>query len=154
MAAAKASSRPIGTGPRFHPPPPRRAVRDCRPTLGRRVAAHLELFAADRVVLIPAGIGTELPRRLEAGRIISRAGERAQTMIGQQELHRRAEKQAETMLKEAAARADEVRRSADAYAFEAMRNLEAQLLKTMATVRKGVEALRQSERTPEPAGRR
>ena len=90
----------------------------------------------------------------EAGRIISRAGERAQTMIGQQELHRRAEKQAETMLKEAAARADEVRRSADAYAFEAMRNLEAQLLKTMATVKKGVEALRQSERTPEPAGRR
>ena len=90
----------------------------------------------------------------EAGRIISRAGERAQTMIGQQELHRRAEKQAETMLKEAAARADEVRRAADAYAFEAMQNLEAQLLKTMATVRKGVEALRQSERTPEPAGRR
>jgi len=90
----------------------------------------------------------------EAGRIISRAGERAQTMIGQQELHRRAEKQAETMLKEAAARADEVRRAADAYAFEAMQNLEAQLLKTMATVKKGVEALRQSERTPEPAGRR
>ena len=85
----------------------------------------------------------------EAGQIISRAGERAQTMIGQQELHRRAEKQAETMLKEAAARADEVRRAADAYAFEAMQNL-----KTMATVKKGVEALRQSERTPEPAGRR
>jgi vacuolar-type H+-ATPase subunit H len=90
----------------------------------------------------------------EAARIISRAGERAQTMIGQQELHRRAEKQAETLLKETAARADETRRAADAYAFEVMQNLEAQLLKTMATVKKGVEALRQPERTPEPAMRR
>jgi vacuolar-type H+-ATPase subunit H len=90
----------------------------------------------------------------EAARIVSRAGERAQTMIGQQELHRRAEKQAEVMLKESAAKADEIRRAADAYAFEVMQNLEAQLLKTMATVKKGVEALRQPERVPEPAGRR
>jgi vacuolar-type H+-ATPase subunit H len=90
----------------------------------------------------------------EAARIIARAGERAQTMIGQQELHRRAEKQAETVLKESAAKADEIRRAADAYAFEVMRNLEGQLLKTMATVKKGVEALRQPERTPEPAMRR
>jgi hypothetical protein len=71
IAAARARSRPIGVGPRFHSPPPRRAVRDCRPALGPRIAAHLELFAADRVVLIPAGIGTEPPRRLEAGRIVS-----------------------------------------------------------------------------------
>ena len=90
----------------------------------------------------------------EAARIISQAGERAQTMIGQQELHRRAEKQAEVLLKEASARADEVRKAADAYAFEVMQNLEAQLLKTMATVKKGVEALRKPERIPEPAARR
>jgi hypothetical protein len=75
-------------------------------------------------------------------------------MIGQQELHRRAERQAETILKEAAAKADETRRAADAYAFEVMQSLEAQLLKTMATVKKGVEALRQPERAPEPAMRR
>lgn len=70
LARARAASRPIGAGPRFHPPPPRRDVPGCRATLGARVAAHLELFAHDRVVLVPAGIGTEPPRRLEAGRIV------------------------------------------------------------------------------------
>lgn len=90
----------------------------------------------------------------EAARMVSQAGERAQTMIGQQELVKRAEKQAEGVLKEATARADEVRRAADAYVFEVMQSLESQLLKTVATVRKGVEALRQSDRTPEPALRR
>ncbi|HYM50121.1 MAG TPA: hypothetical protein VET65_06050 [Candidatus Limnocylindrales bacterium] len=90
----------------------------------------------------------------EAARMISQAGERAQTMIGQQELSRRAERQAETILREATARADEVRRAADAYAWEVMQNLEAQLLKTVATVKKGVEALRKPERVSELAQRR
>jgi hypothetical protein len=69
IEAARAGSRPLGVGPRFHPPSPTHAVGDCRPALGRRDGAHLELFAADRVVLFPAGIGTEPPRRTEAGRI-------------------------------------------------------------------------------------
>jgi cell division septum initiation protein DivIVA len=62
--------------------------------------------------------------------------------MGQQELLKRAEKQAETILKEAAAKADETRRSADRYAWDVMQNLESQLLRTITTVKKGVEALR------------
>ena len=78
----------------------------------------------------------------EAARTVSKAGERAQTMIGQHDLVKRAEKQAEAMLKEATLRADETRRAADRYAWEVMQNLETQLLRTVATVKKGVEALR------------
>jgi cell division septum initiation protein DivIVA len=78
----------------------------------------------------------------EAARTVSKAGERAQTMIGQHDLAKRAEKQAEAMLKEASLKAEETRRAADRYAWEVMQNLETQLLRTVATVKKGVEALR------------
>jgi hypothetical protein len=70
VAAAIASSRPIGRGPRFQPPTPNRPVRGCRPALGARYGAHVELYAQDRVVLFPAGIGTEPPRRSQGGRIL------------------------------------------------------------------------------------
>lgn len=62
-------ARPIGTGPRFHPPAPRRVRGRCRARLGPRYPVHLELFAADRVVLLPAGIGARPPRRVVEGRI-------------------------------------------------------------------------------------
>jgi vacuolar-type H+-ATPase subunit H len=78
----------------------------------------------------------------EAARMVSKASERAQTMIGQHELVKRAEKQAEVMLKEAAAKADETRRAADRYAWDVMQNLEGQLLRTISTVKKGAESLR------------
>ena len=78
----------------------------------------------------------------EAARTVSKAGERAQTMIGQHDLAKRAEKQAEAMLREASLKAEETRRAADRYAWEVMQNLETQLLRTIATVKKGVETLR------------
>jgi vacuolar-type H+-ATPase subunit H len=78
----------------------------------------------------------------EAARTVTKAGERAQNMIGQHDLVKRAEKQAEAILKDASTRADEVRRAADRYAWEVMQSLESQLLRTVATVKKGVEALR------------
>ena len=78
----------------------------------------------------------------EAARTVSKAGERAQTMIGQHDLVKRAEKQAEAMLREASVKAEETRRAADRYASEVMQSLESQLLRTLATVKKGVEALR------------
>jgi vacuolar-type H+-ATPase subunit H len=77
----------------------------------------------------------------EAARTVSKAGERAQTMIGQHDLVKRAEKQAEAMLREASAKAEETRRAADRYASDVMQSLESQLLRTVATVKKGVEAL-------------
>jgi hypothetical protein len=62
-------ARPIGTGPRFQPPATGPITGRCRPTLGPHVGVHVELFAANRVVIIPAGIGTRPPRTLSAGRI-------------------------------------------------------------------------------------
>jgi hypothetical protein len=41
----------------------------CRPALGARLGVHVEVFAANRVVLLPAGIGTRPPRGFSAGRI-------------------------------------------------------------------------------------
>ncbi len=41
----------------------------CRPRLGPRYGAHVELFAANQVVLIAAGIGARGPLRLSEGRI-------------------------------------------------------------------------------------
>ncbi|GAC1320976.1 MAG: hypothetical protein NVSMB25_14090 [Thermoleophilaceae bacterium] len=63
----------VGTGPRFRPPAlgaaaarglPIGALR-CGSAAKRRFGAHLELFAAARVILIPAGIGIAPPRRAE-----------------------------------------------------------------------------------------
>ena len=43
----------------------------CRAALGPRAGVHVEVFAANRVVLIPAGISTKPPRRVLSGRISS-----------------------------------------------------------------------------------
>ena len=64
-------ARPIGRGERFHPPATGLVAGPCRPSLGARYAVHLEVFGANRVVLVPAGIGTRPPRHLSAGRISS-----------------------------------------------------------------------------------
>jgi hypothetical protein len=70
-ASLRAGERPIGRGRRFNPPVTGTVPGSCRPTLGPRVAAHVELFGAGRVILIAAGIGTTPPRRSVAGRITS-----------------------------------------------------------------------------------
>jgi hypothetical protein len=67
--ALVAEARPIGRGARFHPPATGPVTGRCRPGLGTRIGVHVELFAANRVVLVPAGIGTRPPRSFSAGRI-------------------------------------------------------------------------------------
>lgn len=62
-------ARPIGSGMRFRPPAAGPVAGACRRRLGPRFGVHLEVFAANRVVIIPAGIGTRRPRRMAAGRI-------------------------------------------------------------------------------------
>jgi hypothetical protein len=62
-------ARPIGAGPRFHPPPTGAVVGRCADGLGPRSAVHVEVFAANRVVIVPAGIGVRPPLTLSAGRI-------------------------------------------------------------------------------------
>jgi hypothetical protein len=64
-----AGVRPIGRGPRFQPPLRGPVVGACSAQLGRRVQAHIEVFGANRVVLLAPGIGTRAPRRIADGRL-------------------------------------------------------------------------------------
>jgi hypothetical protein len=63
-------ARPVGRGMRFHPPVRGRVIGPCRKRLEARVGVHVEVFAADRVVLIPAGIGAAAPRTISDGRVL------------------------------------------------------------------------------------
>jgi hypothetical protein len=67
--ALVAEARPIGAGARFHPRAGGPVLGRCRSRLGPRTAAHVELFAEDRVVLVAGGIGTRPPRRYFSARI-------------------------------------------------------------------------------------
>ncbi len=67
--ALLAQARPIGAGVRFRPPAPARVRGRCSRALGPRSRVHVEVFAANRVVIVPAGIGVGRPWRLNAGRI-------------------------------------------------------------------------------------
>jgi hypothetical protein len=69
--ALVAQARPVGRGPRFQSPVSGPVVGACRPRLGPRHGAHIELFAENRVVIVPAGIGTLPPRKTLSGRITS-----------------------------------------------------------------------------------
>jgi hypothetical protein len=62
-------ARPIGAGPRFHPAATGPVSGPCTAALGPRDGVHVEVFAANRVLLIPAGIGTKPPRDLLDGRV-------------------------------------------------------------------------------------
>jgi len=64
-----AGVRPIGRGPRFEPPLKGSLTGACTTRLGKRAQAHVELFGANRVVLLASGIGTRAPRRLVDGRL-------------------------------------------------------------------------------------
>lgn len=64
-----AGARPIGRGRRFRPPAGSGATGHCEAPLGRRLQAHIELFGANRVVLLATGIGTRAPRQVSEGRL-------------------------------------------------------------------------------------
>jgi hypothetical protein len=64
-------ARPIGTGPRFTLPASGPIAGPCRPSLGPRVGVHVEVFAANQVLLLPAGIGARQPWAKLDGRIAS-----------------------------------------------------------------------------------
>lgn len=67
--ALLSEARPIGSGPRFHPPATGPVIGPCRRPLGPRNGVHVELFAANRVVLVASGVGTRPPYTFSAGRI-------------------------------------------------------------------------------------
>jgi hypothetical protein len=59
--ALLSEARPIGTGPRFTLPASGPVAGACQRSLGPRVGVHVEVFAANRVLLLPAGIGAVRP---------------------------------------------------------------------------------------------
>ncbi len=69
-SALLAEARPIGRGARFHPPPSGPIAGRCTARLGPRTPVHLEVFAANRVVIVPAGIGVRSPLTSTASRIL------------------------------------------------------------------------------------
>jgi hypothetical protein len=69
-ATLLAQMRPIGVGPRFMPPARGPVDGACLRRLGARDGVHIELFAANRVMIVPAGIGVRPPVRESAGRIV------------------------------------------------------------------------------------
>ena len=77
----------------------------------------------------------------EAARIMSRANERAEETSSDHEVLRRAERQATQLVKEAQAKSDRIVQESESYALEQLKQLEAHLGRTLATVRRGVEAL-------------
>ena len=64
-------ARPVGRGPGFHLAVSGPVHGACLARRGARDGVHVEVFAQDRVVLLPAGIGTRPPRRYSSGRISS-----------------------------------------------------------------------------------
>jgi len=78
FAAALASSRRAGRTASFRPRPwnlsaqPGAQVHtlDCRKHEPLDALAHIELFAENHVVIVPAGIGVSPPLRIRAGRIV------------------------------------------------------------------------------------
>jgi hypothetical protein len=68
-SALLSEARPVGAGARFHPPASGQVSGSCKPALGPRDGVHVEVFAANRVLLLPAGIGTRPPRASLDGRI-------------------------------------------------------------------------------------
>jgi hypothetical protein len=68
-AALVREARSIGRGPRFQPPAKGPIVGPCRRELGPRSGVHVELFAANQVVLVASGLGTRPPRAYSEGRI-------------------------------------------------------------------------------------
>lgn len=68
-ASLVAQARPIGRGGRFAPPARGPVLGRCGRELGARFGVHVEVFAADRVVLVAAGVGTEPPPQLSNGRV-------------------------------------------------------------------------------------
>src|SRR5712692_2197047 len=88
----------------------------------------------------------------EAARIMSRANERAEETSSDHEIVRRAERQGTQVVRDAQSKSDQIIRDAEAYALEQLVQLEQHLSRTLATVKRGVEALQSSNTEQDGAG--
>jgi cell division septum initiation protein DivIVA len=86
----------------------------------------------------------------EAARISQGAAQKADDMLKDHELTRKAQTHGKALVREAQQKADEQRKQADEYAADVMQQLESHLVRTVATVRKAQETLRKPGTPPPP----
>jgi cell division septum initiation protein DivIVA len=89
----------------------------------------------------------------ESARITQSAASKAEAMIKNHELTRRAEEHGKAVVREAQVKAEEQKRAADEYAADVMQQLETHLVRTVATVRKAQETLKKPAAPLEPQNR-
>jgi len=80
----------------------------------------------------------------EADKILNAARDQATALLQENELVRQAQEQSDVYVRDAVQRAEDVRRGADQYALAALDELEQQLTRLLATVRKGKATLERS----------
>jgi vacuolar-type H+-ATPase subunit H len=79
--------------------------------------------------------------REEAEQILARAQEQATYLIEERELTRQAEELSHEIVRQAQMESDEIRRGADDYASEVLVGLETEVLRTLKTIKRGLELL-------------
>jgi vacuolar-type H+-ATPase subunit H len=79
--------------------------------------------------------------REEAEQILARAQEQATYLIEERELTRQAEELSHEIIRQAQTEADEIRRGADDYASEVLVRLETEVMRTLKTIKHGLELL-------------
>lgn len=85
-----------------------------------------------------------LQAQSEADKIINAAREQATALLDENELVRAAQERARDYVENAIQESEDVRRGADQYAFAALDELEGQLTRLLATIRKGKTTLERS----------
>jgi vacuolar-type H+-ATPase subunit H len=79
--------------------------------------------------------------REEAEQILARAQEQATYLIEERELTRQAEELSHEIVRQAQLEADEIRHGADDYASEVLVGLESEVMRTLKTIKRGLELL-------------
>jgi len=79
--------------------------------------------------------------REEAEQILARAQEQATYLIEERELTRQAEELSHEIVRQAQVESDAIRRGADDYAAEVLVGLETEVMRTLKTIKRGLELL-------------
>jgi vacuolar-type H+-ATPase subunit E/Vma4 len=79
--------------------------------------------------------------REEAEQILARAQEQATYLIEERELTRQAEELSHEIVRQAQNEGDEIKRGADDYATEVLIGLETEVMRTLKTIKRGLELL-------------
>jgi vacuolar-type H+-ATPase subunit H len=111
-----------------------------------RMAIPEEIKTAKRV-------NSEVDRLLEQARdeskqILARAQEQATYLIEERELTRQAEEMGQEVVRQAHSEADAVRQGADDYAAEVLAKLEVEVMRTLKSIRLGLDLLDERRAVP------